>query len=101
LLTETESTYYIESTPREILNSFLVARDISPIRHQLTAPWDEASERTKRRYSRKAKQVVFAALEEIAPESSDKLFSILQLTDQEEDNVDKSLIEALVECYNN
>jgi hypothetical protein len=101
LLIETESTYYTESTPREILNSFLVARDISPIRNQLTAPWDEASERTKRRYSRKAKQVVFAALDEIAPESSDKLFSILQLTDQEEDNVDKSLIEALVECYNN
>ena len=48
---------------KEKLNSFLTSRDVSPIRNSLTIPWDKATERTKRFYIRKAKQVVSAALE--------------------------------------
>lgn len=98
-LTETED--YSEQIPRDILNSFLAARDISPIRFQLTTPWNEASQRTKRRHVRKAKQVVLAALEEIAPGSPEMLLSSVQSLGEEDENVDKSLMEALVECFNN
>lgn len=87
---------------KDLLNNFLKARDVSPIRNQLTTPWEEASQRTERRYSRKAKQVVLAALEEIAPESPKVLLNVIQTSSDEEDYyVDKSLTEALVECYNN
>lgn len=101
LLTETDYEDHTEPMSRELLNSFLAARDISPIRNQLTTPWDEASQRTKRRYTRKGKEVVLAALEEIAPERSEKLFRVLQSSEHEDENVDKSLMEALVECFNN
>ena len=64
-LTETEDEDHAEPTPRELLNSFLAAKKISPIENKLTIPWNEALERTKRRYTLKAKQVVFAALDEM------------------------------------
>lgn len=66
------------STPREKLNLFLASRDISPIRHVMVTPWEEAAERTKRFHRRKARQVVFAALEEIAPNSAEMLLDCLQ-----------------------
>jgi len=50
---------------------------------------------------RKAKQVVFAALEELAPESPEMLLRSLQASVDDDDNVDESLMEALVECFNN
>lgn len=95
-LTEAE-----EQNPRDLLNVFLAARDISPIRFQLAAPWHEAAERTKRRHARKAKQVVFAALEEIAPGSPEMLLNSLQSSAEEDEGVDTSLMDALVECFNN
>ena len=57
--------------------------------------------RTKRRHVRKAKQVVLAALEEIAPGSPKILLSSVQSLGEEDENVAKSLMEALVECFNN
>ena len=47
-------------TSREKLNKFLISRYLSPIRHSLETPWAEASERTKRLYTRKVGQVVNA-----------------------------------------
>ena len=38
----------------ETLNEFLAYSDVSPVRHKLTIPWDDAHERTKRRYTSKA-----------------------------------------------
>ena len=64
-------------------------------------PWNEALERTKRRYTLKAEQVVFAALDEIAPECPEMLLSALRADYQGDETVDNSLMEALVECYNN
>ncbi len=87
---------------KEKLNSFLTSRDVSPIRNSLTIPWDKATERTKRFYIRKAKQVVSAALEEIAPESSEMLLIALKTECKDEPSCsDSTLLEALVECYNN
>ena len=90
-----------KSTPRDKLNLFLASRDISPIRSSLSSSWDKVSERTRRHYTRKAKQVVFAALEEIAPENSEVLFSAVKTAATEDANVDSTLMEALAECYNN
>ena len=83
------------------INAFLAARDITPIRFQLATPWNEAAERTKRRHARKAKQVVFAALEEIAPGSPKMLLNSLQSSGEEYEGNDTSLMDALVECFNN
>lgn len=67
----------------------------------MTVSWEEASERTKRRHVRKAKQVVSAVLEEIAPASTKMLLQSVQSTVEDEESVDKTLMESLVECYNN
>ena len=88
-------------SPREKLNDFLASRDISPIRHSLDKPWIEASERTKRHYTRKARQTVIACLNEIAPEDSEMLLSSLVKSKLEESTIDSSLMECLTECYNN
>jgi hypothetical protein len=68
----------------------------------MTIPWDTAAERTKRRYVRKGKQVALAALEELAPQNSEILFSVRQAERQTSaDDLDSSLLEAMVECYEN
>ena len=98
-LTEVEGN--TEQNPRDLLNAFLPARDISPIRFQLATPWNEAAERTKRHHTHNAKQVVFAALEEIAPGSPKMLLKSLQSSGEEDEGVDKSLTDGLVESFNN
>jgi hypothetical protein len=91
-----------KQTSREMLNLFLASRDVSPIRNSLTIPWDKAAERTKHYYTRKAQQVVSAALEEIAPESSEMLSTALKSKSKDDGNCgDSTLLKALVECYNN
>lgn len=89
------------STPREKLNLFLASRDISPIRHVMVTPWEEAAERTKRFHRRKARQVVFAALEEIAPNSAEMLLACVQSSNEDASDIDSTLLEVLVECYQN
>jgi len=89
---------FSDESPREKLNEFLASRDISPIRHSLDKPWIEASERTKRHYTRKARQTVNACLNEIAPEDSEMLLSSLVKSKLEENTIDSSLMECLTEC---
>ena len=89
------------STPRENLNRFLAARDVSPIRTSMASSWDTASERTKRRYIRKGKLVALATLEELAPTNSEMLLSVIKSKAQESGEMDSSLLQALVECYEN
>jgi len=67
----------------------------------MITPWDEAVERTKRFHTRKARQVVIAALEEIAPHSADVLLNALQSSKEDERAIDSTLIGVLVECYEN
>ena len=90
-----------ETSSREKLNSFLATRDISPVRSSMKVAWNDASERTKRHYTRKARQVVFAALEEISPDSSDMLLDVLKSPWSANTNIDSTLMQALIECYNN
>lgn len=92
------------SSSTEALNAFLACRDISPIRYQLKKSWDSAADRTKRYHIRKARQVVTAALEEIAPGDAENLLNSLansKTVTHTEDEVDLTLVDALAECYNN
>lgn len=90
-----------DTTPREKLNVFLASRDVSPIRRVMTTTWSEAAERTKRFHVRKARQVVQATLEEIAPQSAEELMNELHAASKESDEMDSTLLDALVECYSN
>ena len=67
----------------------------------MTVSWEEASQRTKRRYVREAKQVVFSVLEEIAPASTKILLQSVPSTAEDDGSVYKTLMESLVNCYNN
>ena len=117
LTTETPRSLYQPSesseqstSSRKKLNEFLACRDVSPIRYHLTKPWNSAADRTQRYHTRKARQVVTAALEEIAPQDAEHLWNSLvasksvkqwQSTSEEEDPLDVTLTDALAECYNN
>ena len=81
--------------PLKKLNDFLASRDVSPVRHKLSVPWESANERTKRRYSRKAKQIVQEVLEVIAPGQSEKLLATLG------ENLPSERTQALAESYLN
>lgn len=96
-----EETSDVNKSPKDILNSFLASRDVSPIRTSMATSWDAAAGRTKRHYIRKAKQVVHAVLKEISPENSEQLLGAMQSENKESDDMDSSLLEALVECYEN
>jgi len=75
--TEVDDHLTPECKPLEKLNSFLESRDISPVRYPMKTQWEEASERIKRRNTRKAKQAVDAVLDELAPNQSDQLWQAL------------------------
>ena len=99
-----------EWKPLEKLNSFLESRDISPVRHPMKTQWEEASERTKRRHTRKAKQAVDAVLDEVAPNQSDQLWQSLAtskslgqhpFSTDDEERTDEVLMQALAECIRN
>ena len=107
---DSRSTRRDDSTPLTKLNEFLSSRDVSPVRHTVTVPWDEASERTRRRHLRKTQLAVSAVLEEVAPKQSEKLWYSLvpSLTqkfstdsESEDTDVDNVLMNALTECYSN
>ena len=90
----------IMSESLKMLNEFLACRDVSPVRHKLSVPWDSAHERTKRRYSRKAEQSVREVLEVIAPGQSNKLLSTLGgNVPSERTQAEVELLQALAESY--
>ena len=89
------------SSSREKLNLFLASRGVSPIRYAMVTPWEEAAERTKRFHTRKARKVVIAALEEIAPHSAEMLLDCLKSSKEDEEDIDSTLMGILVECYEN
>ena len=100
-----------EKPSLDTLNTYLAARDISPVRSQLQTPWEKASAQTKRYYTLKAGQATVAILNDISPQDSQSLFSKVassgvlrqQFTSSEEaspeSNVDETLMAALPACY--
>lgn len=91
-----------QSSPRDQLNAFISSRHVSPIRHTLTIPWDIASSRTKRLHTTKAKQIIEAVCEEIAPQDHENLLnSVVTSYKSSDSSIDTVLLDALTECYNN
>ena len=100
-----------KSKTTDPFNDYLRTREISPIRSRLQRPWEEASERTRRYFVRKAGQGLPTLLQDIAPSDSGSLFKpvyssgVIQRTLQcngEEatsSSVDKTVMSALAECY--
>ena len=103
---DSEETVRGTRSSRDKLNMFLASREISPVRSQLKMQWDMASDRTQRFHIRKAKQVVDAALGEIAPHDAEKLWiSLVQskvaAQQTNDEAIDLKLADALPECYEN
>ena len=74
---DSDESHKPSSSSRQKLNAFLASRDISTVRNQLKKPWKSAAERTQRYHTCKARQVVTAALEEIAPQDAENLWNSL------------------------
>lgn len=100
-----ESFSEVCNESRQRLNHFLQAREISPVRHQLSVPWNAAKSRTKRRYLRKAEQCVSAVTDALAPDDSDNLWGELcehrlkRRTVAGKSGKDLELLEAFAESY--
>ena len=80
--------------PLDHLNKLLTSRDVSPVRCVLRSAWVETSERTKREHTRNA------------PNEEDSLWHALTSSsnlnsERDNENVDESLMKALVDCYSN
>ena len=65
------------SSPLDKMNEFLESKDVSPVRHTVSVPWNEASGKTRRRQLRKAQQAINAVLDEVAPNQSGQLWNSL------------------------
>ena len=95
------------SSPLDKMNEFLESKDVSPVRHTVSVPWNEASGRTRRRHLRKAQQAINAVLDEVAPNQSGQLWNSLVETknindsESEDEDIDNVLLTALTDCYNN
>ena len=71
--------------------------------------WEDASERTKRYYTRKAGQGVSAVVQDIAPNETGALYQALRLSksvnkllsgeDTDANSVDETQMEAFAQCY--
>ena len=86
----------------ETLNEFLAYSDVSPVRHKLTVPWDDAHKRTKCRYTSKVKESVREVLKAIAPGQSKQLWAAVGDNVQAEcSRAEIELLEALAESYVN
>ena len=94
--------------PLEALNKYLRSHSKRPIRSQLSIPWQNASERSKRYYIRKAGHAATAVGQDIAPDDSAFLFqelsssrvvrSTLLCIDKDSDShsmLDETLVNAL------
>ena len=74
---ESDESSSLDNESQMQLNRFLQLRDVSPVRHTFSLPWNTAHERTKRRYLRKAEQCISAMLDVLAPENSRELWTEL------------------------
>ena len=97
-----------EVKPLEKLNEFLQSRDISPVRHVMRSKWEDANERTKRRYVRETRQAITAFLEEVAPDQHHHLWKAIvskpldpQYSIKEQEDIDSVFMAALAQCYEN
>ena len=99
------SNFHADPTrPLDVLNNYLVRRDVSPVRYVLSKPWQLTTDKTRRTHTRKARLAVEAVISEIAPQDpvplwhSVKEACTLSRTEDSEP-ADYVLMDALTECY--
>ena len=108
---ESDESSSLDNESQMQLNRFLQLRDISPMRHMLSMPWNTAHKRSKRRYLQKAQQCISAMLDVLAPENSQELWRELcdrhavsresQVVDEGRSEKETELLSALAESYLN
>ena len=82
------------------VNKFLAYRDVSPVRHELSVPWDDDQECTKHRYTSKQKESIQEVLEAIAPGQSKQLWAAVgDNVPAERSQAEIELLKALAESY--
>jgi len=94
--------------PRSKLNDFLVACDIAPIEREWL-DWDEASETTRQRYTKRSADIVSAVLNTVSRNNASDLWKALIssttmnafLSTDGIPQSEKAYLEALAEAYNN
>ena len=74
---ESDESSSLDNESQVQLNRFLHLRDVIPVRHTLSVPWNTAHERTKRIYLRKAQQCISAMLDVLVQENSQGLWTEL------------------------
>ena len=72
---ESDESSSLDNESQVQLNRFLHLRDVIPVRHTLSVPWNTAHERTKRIYLRKAQQCISAMLDVLVQENSQGLWT--------------------------
>ena len=102
---ESDESSSLDNESQMQLNRFLQLRDVSPVRHTLSVPWNTAHERTKRRYLSSTMYICNA------PENSQKLWSELcdrhavsresQAVVEGRSEKETELLSALAESYLN
>ena len=108
---ESDESFRLDNESQMQLNRFLQLRDVSPVRHTLSVPWNTAHDRTKRRYLRKAQQCISAMLDVLAPENSQELWTELcdrhavsresQVVVEDRSEKETELLSAFAESYLN
>ena len=72
----------------------------------MTKPWEESSDRSRRRHLNEARETVLSVLQTLAPHSVGQLWNTLKSSDLEDQDsepstADRKLVDALAECYLN
>ena len=108
---ESDESSSLDNESQMQLNRFLHLRDVSPVRHMLSVPWNTAHERTKRRYLRKAQQCISAMLDVLTPENLQELWTELcdrhavrresQVVVEGRSEKETEILSALAESYLN
>ncbi|XP_031557773.1 uncharacterized protein LOC116294327 [Actinia tenebrosa] len=94
--------------PRDKLNEFLCSCNILPV-EKAWSEWNEVSEKTKKRYTKKATEVVSSVLKTLYPNDTSSLWLALvaspdmnkALAIDDVPHSTKNYLEALAEAYNN
>ncbi len=97
-----------DNTKRELLDRFLLANGKEPIQKVLRTEWDEACDRTKQDYSKKAQEIFICTLKVLAPDHYIDLGQavvqskeLIEELEMEEDLDDNELLEAFGNAYGN
>ena len=108
---ESDESSSLDNESQMQLNRFLQLRDVSPVRHTLSVPWNTAHERTKCRYLPKAQQCISAMPDVLAPKNSQELWTELcdrhavrrdsQVVVEGRSERETELLSALAESYLN